>query len=741
MHQTSHRFLAATALSAWLGFAQVYFAVVQAYGVADAQEANDFGAALLSGANSLPAANSTVPTGSTGAGTFNVREYVPGASETKAWSMSNYYNNPAALKDAVTETQLDSQETGCRATHFSWEKSNHPVMKVEYVRLVTVHDRSPTTGAFLYDASGAPLTTMVVAERNAFPSEDIAFRLKVFGSDDQYLDVQTYPSLGVDGYAYRFTYDRMEEPSDGSFAPTYARVSAGALNFTSYGTAQNQWEIVGTINAPGQWEVILYSNLVSVETTYWTPAGPCPADPPGCTVDGVDICSTWGYYVGSIFTQSDYQAQARSIVSVGDVNFSGNRAGIGDVTAAVSVSATNISNGTNPLYNEVHGGGCNTDRRYTNTGVNGSVYYNSQQCQSDYMGCLGTDCHNPSAEYNGGFNQAVVGLSAIDQIQHDITCTQTGEAPTDVWQSCDVRIFKGDHQTCKVPIGSGAGLTPDCCDEGRNAASGIDVFNYFKLLYYGQKLMRMNVVQGAMANWPGVAGWKSAYQGVTNTVQSAIQATTKTFENAASGFMQELGFDNAVGGTTTPSFNLNILSTIQQKLMQVFYEFLKRVFGEQFANTVIVQTAGGAGGTQTLAFAGPIAWIIAIYYIYQIIKIIGHLVFKCTEDELKLGIGIAAEQCIYAGKYCHDEILGICVEKRKSWCCYKSYLSRLFMQELRVNQNLGGGLYEGGARDAENPYCDGLTTGELQAADWSRIDLTPYIQRLKVGGILPTTTY
>ena len=738
-HWTSHRFLAAATLSLWLGFAQVYFSVVQAYGVADAQDANNFGASLLSGANNLPSVDSAVTTGPAGSGVFNVRDYIPGANESQAWSMSTYYNNPAALKNAVNETHLDTQESGCRRTNFSWEKHNHPVMKVEYVRLVAVHDRSPTTGELLYDASGAPFITTVVAERHGLPGDDIHFQLKVFGSDDQFLDVRTYPSLGVDGYAYRFTYDRMEVPSDGTFAPTNPRLSAGALNLSSYGTAANQWEISGAIIAAGQLSVTLYTSLVRAETTYWAPSGPCPVDPPGCVVDGVQVCSTWGYYVGSIYTQSDYQAQARDIVSAGDMNFGAERAGVTDVTSSVAVSARDIANGSSALYTEVHGSGCDTDRRYSNRGLNAGVYYNAQECQSDFLGCLGTDCHNPGAEYNGSLSEAVVGLSAIDQIQHDLTCTETGKEPATAWQACTIRIFKGEHQTCKIPIGSGIGLTPDCCDEGANAASGIDAFNYFKLLYFGQKLMRTKGVQKALVNLPGVPGWKAAYQNVTNSVQSAIKATTKTFENAVSGFMQELGFDNAVGSSSVPSLNLNILSTIQQKLMQTFYNFCNSVFGEAFANTIFTTTT--SGGITTYGFAGVLSWIMTIYYVYQIIKIIGHIIYRCTEEELKLGISLAAEQCIYAGKYCHDEVLGICIEKRKSWCCYKSYLSQLFMKEFRVNQNIGGGLYRYGTRDAEAPYCDGLADYELRSADWSRLDLTPYINKLKAGGIVPATTY
>ena len=730
MQRFRPRLWAGCALSAWLAFSQVYFPLVYAYDVNDAQDANDFGAALLSGASALPSVNSGVPTGDTGPGTLNVRDYVPGANESQAWETSTYYENPAALKDAVREAHRDVRQAGCRTTTFVAEKYDHPVMTVEARRLIAVHDRDPITGAFLYDNVGAPLSTMVVAEQVPFAGDPLPFTLRPFGSDEEHLHVISYPSLTADGFAYLFKYDRLQAPNDGSFIPSSPRISAGGFSIASPGTVYNEWTMTGTISAAGHGMLTFWVNLHRVETVYAEPAAVCPADPPGCVVSGIEVCAVSGFDLSSIYTSKDHQTQGYDIIMGGDANFRSSRPVVADVTDTVSQSARAVSQGINPVSSEVSGGGCSEDRVYKGPVTEG-LYRVSQTCFSEFMGCLGTDCHNPSAQHNGGFGQAAAGLAAFDQIQHDMTCLETGNPPQNPYDACDLRIFRGTHQTCKIPIGSGVGLAPDCCDEGANAAAGIDLIAYFKLVYFTQKLARLNVVKQAFVGFPGAAGWQTAYNATVAPIKGAVQATITGFENAVSGFFQELGFNT--GGSS--GINLNIFSVIQQAMMAAFKDLLVQLFGQTFADTVIVTTVSSTGET-TLAFAGPIMWIIAIWYIYQILKIIGSIVFKCTEEELRLGISVAAEECFYAGTYCQNDVLGICVEKRKSYCCYKSFLSRLFMEEFRVRQAIGGGV-----GDEADPYCEGLTIAELQSADWSRVDLTPYLRRMEEAGIMPSSAY
>lgn len=99
----------------------------------------------------------------------------------------------------------------------------------------------------------------------------------------------------------------------------------------------------------------------------------------------------------------------------------------------------------------------------------------------------------------------------------------------------------------------------------------------------------------------------------------------------------------------------------------------------------------------------------------------------CNDEERKLAIAaIRNKRCVKVeGRYCHKKTLGVCVEKRDSYCCYGSQLARI-IQEI-AHQQLG--LAWG---DAEHPNCEGLTSEQLSRLNFD----TPYAQS-KLKAMLP----
>nr|WP_255573934.1 conjugal transfer protein TraN [Erythrobacter sp. SCSIO 43205] len=39
--------------------------------------------------------------------------------------------------------------------------------------------------------------------------------------------------------------------------------------------------------------------------------------------------------------------------------------------------------------------------------------------------------------------------------------------------------------------------------------------------------------------------------------------------------------------------------------------------------------------------------------------------------------------CAYVGTYCSKKVLGVCVTKRKAYCCFESKLSRILQEQGR----------------------------------------------------------
>ena len=96
----------------------------------------------------------------------------------------------------------------------------------------------------------------------------------------------------------------------------------------------------------------------------------------------------------------------------------------------------------------------------------------------------------------------------------------------------------------------------------------------------------------------------------------------------------------------------------------------------------------------------------------------------CKEEEKKLAKLNQQKRCVEIGEYCSKKIkLGfakICVEKKKSFCCFNSKLGRIFNEQGRKQLGRGWGYPEG-------PQCVGFKPEEFQKLDFSEIDLSEFI--------------
>jgi len=87
---------------------------------------------------------------------------------------------------------------------------------------------------------------------------------------------------------------------------------------------------------------------------------------------------------------------------------------------------------------------------------------------------------------------------------------------------------------------------------------------------------------------------------------------------------------------------------------------------------------------------------------------------------VKLGFNL----CHLVGKKCTVRALGLCLQKKKIYCCFNSILARIIHEQGRPQIGIGWG-------DVDNPNCRGLAPGEINAIDFSKIDLTEYMQYIE----------
>lgn len=89
---------------------------------------------------------------------------------------------------------------------------------------------------------------------------------------------------------------------------------------------------------------------------------------------------------------------------------------------------------------------------------------------------------------------------------------------------------------------------------------------------------------------------------------------------------------------------------------------------------------------------------------------------NCTEQEKLLANMREKGLCRFVGTYCAEKVLGICIRKKTTFCCFGTKFSRLLQEQGRPQIGLDWGT-------PENPNCRGFTVEELSKIDFSKVDM------------------
>jgi len=101
---------------------------------------------------------------------------------------------------------------------------------------------------------------------------------------------------------------------------------------------------------------------------------------------------------------------------------------------------------------------------------------------------------------------------------------------------------------------------------------------------------------------------------------------------------------------------------------------------------------------------------------------------SCREEEKKLAKLNKQDKCHEVGKYCSKKLrLGfkkVCVQYKKSFCCFNSKLARIINEQGRAQLGKSWG-------SAEHPKCKGFTPEEFQKLDFSKIDMSQFFGEIQ----------
>lgn len=113
-------------------------------------------------------------------------------------------------------------------------------------------------------------------------------------------------------------------------------------------------------------------------------------------------------------------------------------------------------------------------------------------------------------------------------------------------------------------------------------------------------------------------------------------------------------------------------------------------------------------------------WALAVSVVIYVVM----SMMACDEDEGLLAMKEGANLCHTIGEYCSSciRVLGHCVsciEHTTAKCCFNSVLARIINEQGRRQFGKGWG-------EAKTPDCSGFTVAQLQAMDFSKMDLSEF---------------
>lgn len=100
----------------------------------------------------------------------------------------------------------------------------------------------------------------------------------------------------------------------------------------------------------------------------------------------------------------------------------------------------------------------------------------------------------------------------------------------------------------------------------------------------------------------------------------------------------------------------------------------------------------------------------------------------CSDSEFDLAVQKDIGSCSFAGTYCSQKVLGVCLKRRESYCCYRSPMTKM----LRASTEPGGVLNHGSSK---SPDCNGIPLDQVDRVNWDQMDFSQLAGNMEQGGM------
>lgn len=104
---------------------------------------------------------------------------------------------------------------------------------------------------------------------------------------------------------------------------------------------------------------------------------------------------------------------------------------------------------------------------------------------------------------------------------------------------------------------------------------------------------------------------------------------------------------------------------------------------------------------------------------------------RCSSEEKALAKAKTNKLTISIGEFCSRKVLGVCLEKKRSYCQFDSKLGQIVQQQGRSGQlHIGFG-------GAKSPDCRGVTIEEMERINFDQLDFTNFTDDLMKNQNIP----
>ncbi|RQZ31615.1 conjugal transfer protein TraN [Burkholderia sp. Bp9017] len=289
--------------------------------------------------------------------------------------------------------------------------------------------------------------------------------------------------------------------------------------------------------------------------------------------------------------------------------------------------------------------------------------------------------------------------------------------------NCTPTVFQGQVNECNNYLGSGVGLTNNCCAMGAQAAGSLNLVALISLsdMIPGVKQLKTQLATQV----------QDALSPLTNAVRSVGQSISDFAGQLQGGLSNMLSSGSVGAGLGTEALGAGAGSEIQagaqlsvdgsgSSISTGITDFIKN----QLTELVGPQVAQNVMQAYEMFNTAMM--------IYTVASTIGKFATACSPDELQLGVKQKNKLCVTMPSYCSANGGFVCAVETTKACCYSSMVSRVLAQQIK--KQISAGAPNGGFGPSDNPDCGGFSPAQLANVDWTKVDLSEWLDTLQQTG-------